>query len=665
MNGSTPTQSFRPSPILAFVLFFCATPICDLQAQETPTNPPVSSTANLSQRLAAAMDARNSGDPAAIGRASGRVLALALAEMARLRLDKKAYDHAVRLSEESLRFEDAPETRVEIALANLYAKNPTEAAKQASTATEMDPQNPLAWTIKGEGLLESRDYAGASEAFAKALALKRDAESFYALGTAQLGMGEKQKAAETFAKFLAQVGDFGWSRVLVGRAYQGQGMSQEAETEFNNALVLDPTTPNANYFWAITILQGNGGNATPEVYSHLQAELRLNPRHFEANYMLGSLASTARNEIESDRYLRLASEIKPSMPETWVLLGLNAQRRKANRAAMTYFRQAIERGKNLDSTEHFELRKAYFGLGRLLIASGKTKEGEELLAKAKELQVQILTENRKKFTGTKEEEREGMRADAPYIPEADSNRQPYGSLSSTKAATATEKSYAKPPGAAHPRSDPRRKEEAYLAEVLGASFNDLATAEALESKYGDALNHYREAALWDPQIPGLQRNLGLAAYFAGQPAEAIRLLSKTMMQAPGDSHARAVLGLAYFSFGNFAKTVLTITPVAEQALQDPELGLAWATSLTQVGNKKAAIRALESLEASGKLLEAIEQFERTAQMQPSNLSYHLGLEAAYRKAGRVADADQQSVICESLKSVPDSAISPAPKKEPQ
>jgi tetratricopeptide (TPR) repeat protein len=203
-----------------------------------------------------------------------------------------------------------------------------------------------------------------------------------------------------------------------------------------------------------------------------------------------------------------------------------------------------------------------------------------------------------------------------------------------------------------------------LAEVLGASFNDLATAEALESKYGDALSHYREAAQWDPQIPGLQRNLGLAAYFAGQPAEAIRLLSKTMVQAPGDSHARAVLGLAYFSSGNFAKTVLTITPIAEQALQDPELGLAWATSLAQTGNKKAAIRALERLEASGKLLKAIEQFERTAQMQPSNLSYHLGLEEAYRKAGRAADANQQRAICESLKGGNTASSSSDQKKEP-
>ena len=243
-----------------------------------------------------------------------------------------------------------------------------------------------------------------------------------------------------------------------------------------------------------------------------------------------------------------------------------------------------------------------------------------------------------------------MRADAPYIPEADANRRPYLPLSSGMPATATQKSFAKPRGAAHPRTDPQGKEEAYLIQVLGASFNDLATAEALESKYGDALAHYREAAQWDPQIPGLQRNLGLAVYYAGQPAEAIRLLSNTIAQDPGDSHARAVLGLAHFSFGKFAKTVQTITPIAEQALQDPELGLAWATSLDQMGNKRAATRALENLEASGKLLGAIEQFERTVQAQPSNLSYHLGLEEAYRKVGRVADADQQHAICESLKS---------------
>jgi Flp pilus assembly protein TadD len=430
--------------------------------------------------------------------------------------------------------------------------------------------------------------------------------------------------------------------------------------EFANAMARDPTTPNANYFWAISLLQGNGTNPVPEVYSHLQAELRLNPRHFEANYMLGSLASTARKDAESDCYLRLASEIKPSVPETWVLLGLNAHRRKFDQAAIAHFRNAIARGKNLDPAQHLELRKAYFGLGRLLIASGKIKEGEEMLAKAKELQVLMLAENRKKLAATQEDAKGGMGDNAPYIPEAGSNRQPYETILSAKVETTTGKSEATPQRSSHPKSDPQGKEEAYLAEVLGASFNDLATSEALESKYQDAFTHYREAAQWAPQIPGLQRNLGLAAYYAGQHGEAIRLLSKTVAHTPADSHARAVLGLAYFSSADFVKVVLTLTPIPEQALQDPELGLAWATSLDQTSNKIAAARALERLESSGKLPAAIQQFERTVQLQPSNLPYHLGLEAAYRKAGRTAEADQQQVICESLKSKAESSKAPPP-----
>jgi tetratricopeptide (TPR) repeat protein len=653
--------------IFACVIFlFCGRLFCDLQAQEIPQSSTVSSSTNLSQRLAIAMDARKSGDPIAIGRASRQLLALALAEMAKLRLDQKAYEQAINLCRESLLLEDTAETRVEIAIASLYAKKPSDAVKQASTAAEMDSQNSLAWTIKGEALLQTKDYTGASAALSRSLEIKRDAESLYALGMAQLEMGAKQKAAESFARFLAQVGEFGWSRVLVGRAYQGQGLPQEAETEFQKALLLDPATPNANYFWALALLKRNEWSPNVEVFSHLQAELRVNPRHFEASYMLGSLASTTRDFEESDRYLHLATEVNPAVPETWVLLGLNAQRRKSNQVAIAYFRKAIEKSKNLDPKEHLELRKAFFGLGRLLLASGRTKEGEEWLQKARELQAELVAQTRKSADPSGGgDEKEGMGGDAPYIPNSDSNRQPFLSLATTKSATTTAHSHSKPLAGAQPRPDPEGKREAYLAAVLGASFNDLATAEALGEKYQEAFDHYKEAARWDPRLPGLQRNLGLAAYYAGEPVEAIRLLVKAVTQSPGDAHARAVLGLAYFSSGNFSKTVQTIIPTADQALRDPQLGLAWATAQAQIGNKRAATRALEALETSGRLPEAIEQFERAVHVQPPNISYHLGLEAAYRKAGRVADADRQRAICESWKSAPGSAIGSAPKKEPQ
>src|SRR5260370_28761591 len=95
----------------------------------------------------------------------------------------------------------------------------------------------------------------------------------------------------------------------------------------------------------------------------------------------------------------------------------------------------------------------------------------------------------------------------------------------------------KPPAATRPPSDPEGRTERHLGEVLGASFNDLATAEALQEKYQEALNHYHEAARWDLAIPGLRRNLGLAAFFAGQPAEAIHLLSRVVAHRPADAHA--------------------------------------------------------------------------------------------------------------------------------
>ncbi len=320
------------------------------------------------------MDARKTGDPIAIGQASKQVIALALVEMAKFRLDQKAYDEAIRLCVESLEFEDTAETRVEVAILSLYAKKPSDAVKQATAATQLDPQNSLAWTIKGEALLRSRNYDGAAKALSIALEVKRGAQSLYGLGVAQLGMGETQRAAETFSQFLALTGDFGWSRVLVGRAYQEQALQQEAEMEFQKALLLDPATPNAHYFWALTLMRANTWNPNAEVYSHLRAELHLNPRHFEANYVLGFLASTARNYKESDRYLHLASQVKPLVPETWVLLGLNAQKRGANRIAEAYFRKAIALAKNLDPREHFEVRKAYTGLGRLLMASGRAAD---------------------------------------------------------------------------------------------------------------------------------------------------------------------------------------------------------------------------------------------------------------------------------------------------
>ncbi|HET9994483.1 MAG TPA: tetratricopeptide repeat protein [Candidatus Acidoferrum sp.] len=548
------------------------------------------------------MEARKSSDLGAIERASERVIALGLVELARIRLDHKAYNEATTLCRNSLDFEDTPETRLELAIASLYAQKPADAVEQASLVAEREPQNALAWNIKGQALLQTKDYAGAATSLGKSFELQQDTEPLYALGIAYLAQGEKQKAADTFSQLLALTGDHGWSRVLLGRAYQKQRLPHEAETEFQKALQLDPRTTSAHYFWAMTLLEANQWSPTPDVREHLLEELKLNPRDFLTNYWLGYFASKERNYDESDRYLRLAVELNPSQPETWLYLGLNAQHHADTHSAEAYFRKAIALTKNLDPKEHLAIRRAYFALGRILMSSARKKEGEEVMRQAQELELVVWAQSQKNVGDTKAERGTGVsEAATADIPETENQNnfsaRPGPGLIGGEDPRVTARPTAKSP------HEPSANTEAHLYALLGASLNDLATAEALEEKYQLALKHYREAAGWDPRIPGLERNLGLAAFYVGEHAEAIRLLAKVVRVTPSDAYARAVLGLAYFATQDFGKAVQTIAPIANLAQQDPQLGLAWAKSLAATGNKKEAERVLRELDKKASVKE--------------------------------------------------------------
>jgi tetratricopeptide (TPR) repeat protein len=578
-----------------FALLFCGLATSHPIASQDEQTTPDSATNELARRLEAAMEARASGDLDAITLASQRVIALGLVAMARIQLDDRAYEEAAKLSRESLEFEDTPETRVELAIVSLYAKKPGDAAEQASLAVEKDPRNALAWSIKGEALLQQENYVGAAASLSRSVELNRDAESIYALGIAYLGIGEKQKAADSFSQLLALVGDHGWSRILVGRAYQQQKQLQEAESEYQNVLTMDPRTPTAHYFWALALLQANGWSPTPEVRAHLMEELKINPRHLLANYLLGYFASNERNFDESDHYLQKATEIDPSLPESWMFLGLNAQARKSSRIAESYLRKAISLAAKDNRQEHPSIRRAYFVLGRILISTGRNREGEQLLQKFRELQQASLAGSQKKDDAKDTKDEGGTTGDDVFhILEAETQN----TLSMPANQGLSHRVDSPPQPRARQRSsqDPTTKSEKHLRSLLGSSLNDLATAEALQEKYDLAVKHYREASRWDPQIPGLQRNLGLAAFFVGENDETIRLLARAVTAAPSDYHARAVLGLAYFGAKDYAKAALTIAPIADRAVQDPQLGVAWAKSLAETGNKKGAVHALRSID---------------------------------------------------------------------
>lgn len=636
-----------------FVLAFCFFPLQGdasggyAQALESTAS---TSKDDLQSRLDAAMKARESGDVEAIGKASAQVIGLGLVEMAKLRLDQKAYEEAARLCRESLEYEDSPETRVELAIVSLYAKKPGDAVEEATEATRKDPNNALAWSVRGEALLEKENYEEAVIALSKAVELKRDAEPLYALGVAHLKLGEKQKAASDFAELIKLTGEHGWSRVLIGQAYQKANQPQEAAEQFQKALQLDPKTPEANYYWALTLLKANDWNATPEVKAHLLGELKVNPRHFLAYYLLGYFASNERNYAESDPYLQQAAHLNPSLPEVWLYLGLNAQGRGERGQAEAYFRKAIALTKKEDPTRHLSIRKAYVGLGRILLSSGRKEESEKMFQKARELEKEEQLEGQRRMAKMNEKEEAAKKQESePYLPEDERT-------SSLEKENGSSKDLYVAPISNSPGGS-AAKAEAYLRTVLGSSLNDLATAEALQERYQLAVAHYREAESWDKRIPGLKRNLGLALYYAGNPSEAVPLLTSAVSEEPGDEHARAALGLAYFETKEFKKSAQTISTIPNRATESPQLGLAWAASLAETGSKKEARVVLERLEKNevrlgasegtrlarlwlelGEAGRAEQTFRDVLQMDAASMDARVGLGAALLQLRRPAEA---------------------------
>jgi len=124
-----------------------------------------------------------------------------------------------------------------------------------------------------------------------------------------------------------------------------------------------------------------------------------------------------------------------------------------------------------------------------------------------------------------------------------------------------------------------KREQADLAIIVANALNDLGTTEARESNFPLALTHFHEAEQWQPALPGLMRNIGLAADRVQNYPEAVRALRNVVAADPSDQLARTILGGALFSTNNFAEVTQTFSPLGDAALHEPGVAYAWVESL--------------------------------------------------------------------------------------
>lgn len=600
-------------------LFLCVTFVCGtavLSLGQSPKTRKNSSKANakrsaaadvdtekeLDERIAAARAARGSADLLAAAHANKQVISLALRELGRLRLVESAYPQAIEIYRRSLDFEDSPDTRLDLAISEFGANRADEAIADANRVLASDPNNVRALGISGRASMSKQDYSKAAEALSRAVQIAPDVETLYSLGISLLSRknpADKERAAAVFQQMVQFAGESASLHVLFGRAYRDANDMPAATREFERAIALDTKVPHAHYFLALARLSVNEWKPTPEIRAEFRKELEFHPRDYLANYLMGFLASSEREYPEADRYLKSAAEIGPQWPEPWLYLGLDAYAQGDMKSAEEFLRKAVKLTGSDESRSNYQIRRAYVDLGRILTNSGRAEESEVFLTKARELQKKSMELTQQQISSEIAEQGGTMAATVPIRIEKETeaamllppNTDPFAR------ADVSNLTRSRFTGEQRAAID---SEENRLRGILGLSFNDLATAEAVGGQYLAALGHYQEAERWDAAIPGLARNLGLSAYRADNFSEAIRGLSKALQENSSDAPVRAMLGMAYFGSDRFADAVKTFTPLGPSGMQDSTVGYAWAASLAHTGDLRPAGEVLGVYE-KGKL----------------------------------------------------------------
>lgn len=546
----------------------------------------------LSRAQAAALQ---SGDPVAIAQASRSLNAELLSLLATLKLSENRPDEAATLTRDSLSLQDSSEVRLRLAKILLRSGHRAEAIAAAQQVTAAEPENTAAWTTLGTALRADGRQKEAADALTHALELKSDVSIAYALASSLLAIHDKGKSDEIFHRILAASGDSAAWHVAIGDAYRENGYMPEAAEQFRTALARDPRVSHGEFFLGLVNLQMNQWGPNAESFAHLRKAVQQNPHEYLSNFYLGAMEATEGSDLaSSDRHLKAAAQADPSQPEVWIYLGQNANREKNFADAKLYLRKAIALTGSNEAPNNYQVRRAYFTLGRILIADGDRAEGQRLLADYKRTEQLAVAEAAASIHATQDD---ANAANAHATDAAAEND--LGSLA-VKPGTSAPSSPAVTDTLPEAQAAPLRAAELQLRKMLASGYNDLGTAEARQQQYALALASFQQAEQWDTPTATLLHNIGIAAYRTGNSPEVDRALVKyfALSPTPVDPRARVTLAMAQFDLGLFPDAAKSFGAAGDLATSDPRTAYSYAFSLARDGQAQEANALADKLSAA-------------------------------------------------------------------
>jgi len=175
------------------------------------------------------------------------------------------------------------------------------------------------------------------------------------------------------------------------------------------------------------------------------------------------------------------------------------------------------------------------------------------------------------------------------------------------------------------------------------AFAHLGLIEARQEHYDDAIASYRKALALNPELPGLQMNLGLALFKAKDFKGAIKPFTAELKKHPGDQRLTILLGMAHYGMGDYFVAIPYLRKAADSDPQSLALRLALAHSCLwskqnqcvldvykeilalNAESAEADMLAGEALDETGDDAGATEQFRAAVRSNPKEPNVHFGL----------------------------------------
>jgi tetratricopeptide (TPR) repeat protein len=459
---------------------------------------------------------------------------------------------------------------LDYARASLSADQLVKAKEMAGKALELAPHDASAHLLLGRIFFHLEDYPAAATQLETALAANADFETGYLLGRTYLLLKDEKRASVLFAEMVSGLGDTVVLHIYLGRAYHANDYEEQAVAEYNKALAKDPRAPGAHYYLALTYLGHNEQAGYAKAVPEFRAELQNHPDDFPSHYMLGYIAFQKGEMALAEAELSRAVMLRPRDANSLLYLAKVYQQIGHPAESEAMLRQAIAvNDPSLESRA--SVVRAHYVLGQLLQRTGRHEEGR------KELQAFAVMDKQLRANGGVTAETRSV--SAGNLARADT--QPFDTIPqrASEEETAQFEAFVK-----------------RLSPAIASAYNSLGAFAAGHRDFGEAMEYFQSAKTWDPSLEGLDRNLGLVAFYAGQYAQAALSLERFLGSRPNDGLARSTLGLSFFQLGNFPAVVATLGPVTAMVDSDPRLSYIYAVSLVKTGKPEAGIERLKALE---------------------------------------------------------------------